>query len=59
MQGYGYEITGIDILDASRATLQAATHAGVDAERGREQIRQLSAGVSPQADFVSKVLRAI
>ncbi|AOE90649.1 hypothetical protein [Ralstonia pseudosolanacearum] len=59
VQGYGYEITGIDILDASRATLQAATHAGVDAERVREQIRQLSAGVSPQADFVSKVLRAI
>ncbi|WP_455285803.1 hypothetical protein [Cupriavidus necator] len=58
-QGYGYEITGTDILDASRATMQAATHAGIDPEWIREQIRLLTAKISPQADFVSKVLQAI
>ncbi|UIF88423.1 hypothetical protein KAF44_28190 (plasmid) [Cupriavidus necator] len=58
-QGYGYEITGIDVLDASRATLQAAGHAGVDPEAVREQIRQLATRISPQTDFVSKVLPAL
>ncbi|RDK04875.1 hypothetical protein [Cupriavidus lacunae] len=58
-QGYGYEITGIDVLDASRATMQAAGHAGADLEAVRAQIRQLATGISPQADFVGKVLQAI
>ncbi|MEX3638238.1 hypothetical protein [Paraburkholderia sp. BR14320] len=58
-QGYGYEITGVDVLDASRATLQAAAHAGVDAESIREQIRLLVSGTSPHADFVNRVLQAI
>lgn len=58
-QGCGYEITGFDVLDASRATLLAADHAGVDPEAIRAQIRQLSAGNSPQADFVGRVLQAL
>lgn len=58
-QGYGYEITGIDVLDASRATMQAADHAGIDPKITRAQIRELAAGGSPQADFVSKVFQAI
>ncbi|WP_028232001.1 hypothetical protein [Paraburkholderia mimosarum] len=58
-QGYGYEITGIDVLDASRATLQAAVHAGADAESVREQIRLSISGTSPHADFVSRALQAI
>ncbi|MCY0858781.1 hypothetical protein [Cupriavidus sp. D39] len=57
--GYGYEITGLDVLDAGRATMQAATHAGIDPAWIREQIRLLTAKISPQADFVSKVLQAI
>jgi len=57
--GYGYEITGVDVLDASRATLQAATHAGVDPDSVRERIRLLASGTSAHADFMSRVLQAI
>ncbi|WP_028232700.1 hypothetical protein [Paraburkholderia mimosarum] len=56
-QGYGYEITGIDVLDASKATTLAAANAGVDLESIREQIRRLTSAITPQSDFVSKVLR--
>jgi hypothetical protein len=57
--GYGYEITGVDVLDASRATLQAATHAGVDPDSVRERIRLLASGTSAHADFMSRALQAI
>ncbi|CAE6872853.1 hypothetical protein R75465_08399 [Paraburkholderia aspalathi] len=57
--GYGYEITGVDVLDASRATLQAAEHAGVDPESVRQQIRFLASGTSVHADFLSRALQAI
>ncbi|MDR6484840.1 UNVERIFIED_ORG: hypothetical protein ABIC72_006083 [Burkholderia sp. 1988] len=57
--GYGYEITGVDVLDAGRATLQAATHAGVDPESVRKQIRSLASGTSVHSDFMSRVLQAI
>ena len=57
--GYGYEITGVDVLDASRATLQAAEHAGVDPESVRKQIRSLASRTSVHADFLSRALQAI
>ncbi|WP_430233542.1 hypothetical protein [Paraburkholderia tropica] len=57
--GYGYEITSVDVLDASRATLQAAGHAGVNPDSVRERIRLLASGTSAHADFMSRVLQAI
>jgi hypothetical protein len=42
VQGYGYEITGADVLDAYRATMAAAERGGIAAET-RERIRALIA----------------
>ncbi|MDR2216272.1 MAG: hypothetical protein LBE59_10615 [Nevskiaceae bacterium] len=42
-QGYGYEITALDAMDAGRATLHAAECAGVDAEPIRERVRWIAA----------------
>ncbi|MFM0515089.1 hypothetical protein [Paraburkholderia sp. RL17-373-BIF-A] len=58
-RGHGYEITEMDVLDASRVTLQAAVHAGVDAESVREMIRSQTSGLSPQSDFVKRFLQAV
>ncbi|MGV7243063.1 hypothetical protein [Caballeronia sp. M23-90] len=57
--GYGYEITGAEVLDAGRLAQQAAINAGVDPVVIREQIGQITAHISPSADFVKKVLQAI
>jgi hypothetical protein len=39
--GYGYEITGADVLDAYAAILQAAPGAGVSKQQVNEQIRAM------------------
>lgn len=53
--GHGYEITGLDILDAYSAIMLAATAAGVPETEMKERIRALIA--APQVSkFVSKVL---
>lgn len=41
--GHGYEITGMDILDAYAAALQAAATAGASTDRVKAQIREMSA----------------
>jgi len=54
VQGYGYEITGADVLDAHRATLAAAERAGRVAEV-KEQIRAIVAA-ERAGGFVARVL---
>jgi len=54
--GYGYEITGLDVLSAYSSTMEAAKNCNaVDEIEGR--IRELlAAPKSPAKDFVAKVL---
>ena len=54
--GYGYEITGMDVLDAYTAVMQAASGAGVDEHRIKEQIREMISGSQPGNQFVKKIL---
>lgn len=42
--GHGYEIKGIDVLDAYTAVIAAAPGAGVDEQQIKEQIRHLISG---------------
>ena len=54
-EGYGYEITSLDILDAYRYTMEAAANAGKGPET-LERIRRLAATQTPSARFVVSVL---
>ena len=54
VRGYGYEITGADVLDAYRATLAAAERLGSAAEV-KERVRKLVA-TEQAGGFVTKVL---
>ncbi len=54
MQGYGYELTGADVMDAYRATLEAAAHQGRVAEV--EALIRKMAATGDVDGFVSKVL---
>jgi hypothetical protein len=55
VQGYGYEITSVDVWDAHRATLAAAErHASAAEVKGR--VRKLVAAEGAGARFVTKVL---
>jgi hypothetical protein len=55
VQGYGYEITGADVWEAYRRTMQAAEQQGSAAET-RERIRTMVAGETFGERFVTKVL---
>ena len=55
VQGYGYEITSVDVWDAYRATLAAAERHGSAAEV-RERIRKMVAAEGAGERFVTKVL---
>ena len=54
--GYGYEITGLDVLSVYSSTMDAARNAGaVDQTKGR--IRELLAGQkSPSKEFIAAAL---
>jgi hypothetical protein len=55
VEGYGYEITGADVLDAYAATLKAAEALG-EAAAVKGQIRALVAAESFGERFVTKIL---
>jgi hypothetical protein len=55
VQGYGYEITSVDVWDAYRATLTAAERHGSAAEV-RERVRKMVAAEGAGERFVTKVL---
>ncbi|WNZ62049.1 hypothetical protein QEG98_40565 [Myxococcus sp. MxC21-1] len=55
VQGYGYEVTSLDVRDAYQATLAAAERLG-DADGAKGRIRALLAAGGPGQDFVGKAL---
>ena len=55
VQGYGYEITSVDVWDAYRATLAAAEGQGTSADV-KERIRKLVVAEGAGERFVTKVL---
>ena len=55
VQGHGYKITSVDVWDAYRATLTAATRLGTSAEV-TIHIRNLVVSKGPGAQFVNTVL---
>ncbi len=54
--GYGYEITGMDVLDAYTAVMAAAPGAGVDAQQIKQQIHHMISGPQPSNQFVKNIL---
>ncbi|MBK8481860.1 MAG: hypothetical protein IPL40_11885 [Proteobacteria bacterium] len=55
VEGYGYEVTGLDVLNAYSHTMKAAEHAGC-AEQIRGRIHDLVSRESSGERFVTKVL---
>ncbi|MAQ14970.1 MAG: hypothetical protein CMN30_09270 [Sandaracinus sp.] len=55
VEGYGYEITGVDVLAAHSHTMKAAEHAGV-AEETRARIRALVSRETFGERFVTRIL---
>lgn len=54
--GYGYEITGGDVLDAYTAVFQAAPAAGVAVAQVQAQVRDLIAGSHPGSKLLETML---
>ena len=55
VEGYGYEITGLDVLNAYSFTMKAAENAGV-APQTQERIRALVVAVRYEEMFAAKIL---
>ncbi|MEZ5727418.1 MAG: hypothetical protein R3E48_04980 [Burkholderiaceae bacterium] len=55
LQGYGYEVTSTDVLEAYEHTMTAAANAGRSDEM-QERVGALLAGSGRQAEFVREVL---
>lgn len=55
VEGYGYETTGLDVMNAYSFTMKAAENAGV-APQTQERIRALVAAVRCEEMFVAKIL---
>lgn len=54
--GHGYDITGLDVLDAYSAVMQAASKAGADAQQIKAQIRNLLSSAPAGNQFMKTVL---
>ena len=55
-KGWGYEITGVDVLDAYAALMTAAGAAGVDETVVKADVRALIAASRGGGEFVGRVL---
>lgn len=55
-QGYGYEITGVDVLDTYDAVMKAATMAGKSVAQIRAQVHEVIDGSHPMQRLMSKLL---
>lgn len=56
MRGYGYDITGVDVLDAYASRMQAAGKMGVNEETVKADVRALIADNRTSGEFVQRVL---
>lgn len=54
--GYGYDITGADVLDAYSAVTQAAVNAGVPVQQVNEQIRDMITSTQPGNSLMKTIL---
>jgi tetratricopeptide (TPR) repeat protein len=54
--GYGYEITSGDVLDAYTVTSLAASGMGLDTRHFKVQIREITSGHQPNAQFINMAL---
>jgi hypothetical protein len=54
--GWGYDITGIDVLDAYAAVMAAAATTGVDETVVNADVRELMAGSGTGSEFVLRIL---
>ena len=54
--GWGYDITGIDVLDAYAAVMAAAGAAGVDKTVVKADVQALIAASRGEGEFVGRVL---
>ena len=54
--GYGYDITGADVLDAYSAVTQAAENAGLPTQQVNEQIREMIASTQPGNSLMKTIL---
>lgn len=54
--GYGYDITGADVLDAYTAALRAAPAAGVAVDHVQAQVRDLIAAAHPGSKLLATML---
>lgn len=52
----GYDITGIDVLDAYATVMAAAGAAGVDETVVKADVRELIAACGADGDFVLRVM---
>ena len=55
LEGYGYEVTGRDVLDVHSHTMEAAANAGL-AEETKQRFRDLLARESPGRSFVDGII---
>jgi hypothetical protein len=55
--GWGYDITGVDVLDAYTAVMAAAGASGVDETVVKAEARTLIAATGGGGEFVQRVLR--
>ena len=55
--GWGYDITGVDVLDAYAAVLAAAGASGVDEALVKSEVRALIAASRGGGEFVGRILR--
>ena len=56
MRAYGYDITGVDVLDAYAAVMLAAGAMGVDEATIKENVRTAIAVSGVSSSFVQRVL---
>lgn len=54
--GHGYEITGMDVLDAYTAAISAASAAGIDEQQIKAQIQEMILGSPANSQFLKIVL---
>ena len=55
-KGWGYDITGIDVLDAYAAVIAAAGAAGLDEGTVKAEVRTLISASRSGGEFVGRVL---
>ncbi|WP_308609586.1 hypothetical protein [Massilia aquatica] len=55
-KGWGYEITGVDVLDAYAAVMTAAGAAGVDESVVKADVRAMIAASRGAGEFIGRVL---